>query len=237
MTFLELTRRLARECGITGELNVPASVVNQKGELGNCVNWGAEAYNDLQRRHFWRWLRRRFTFQTVASDDTYAFGDVNDTVLAQPIDRFRAWRLADLRMPPKIYLTSAGVASQRDLIAVPYDWFMYQYKRGVNQTRDGYPVHVTVDPQDNLLLGPVPNAIYTVDGEYHRGAQALVTDLHEPEMPADLHMLIVWKAMIDYGYTMVAAEAIQRANKNERKLVRQLEKTQLETIRSRGPMA
>jgi hypothetical protein len=64
---------------------------------------------------------------------------------------------------------------------------------------------------------------------------ALATDT--PEMPSDYHMLIVYRAMIDYGYLEVAPEVLNRAEKKAMQLTRQLENNRMPRWRKRGPLA
>ena len=239
MTFLELVRRLAREARITGQATVPATVVGQIGELLNCVEWIQEAHADLQRDFGGRWsfLRKAFSFETSNTVDEYAYGVVTDVEAGTAIARFQAWRVDDYILPPQIYRTADGVAAQRDVIVVPYAWFMRLYGRGPQQLNTGTPVHMTVTPRNTLLLGPTPNGAYTVTGEFYRSAQEMTADAHEPEFPSDYHMYLVYAAMVDHGYTNVAAEVLQRGALRKSELRSQLKATQREPIRLRGPMA
>ena len=73
------------------------------------------------------------------------------------------------------------------------------------------PSCYTVDPLNNFLLGPTPDTDYALRGPYWRSNQTLAADDDEPEMPADYHMLIVWNALINYGYNEVANEVLSKA--------------------------
>ena len=46
---------------------------------------------------------------------------------------------------------------------------------------------------------------------YWKGLQTLAADADEPEMPADYHMLIVYRALLKYAYNIVAQEILARA--------------------------
>ena len=185
-TYLSGSVDLRRECGMSG--TGPAAVTGQTGDLERIVEWYAQAYTEIQNRHQdWLWLRSTFTVDTTASDDTYAYGDVTDSRLSALITRFRRWWLYDVDGFPNVrsYLTSAGVSGEKYLLPLPWAAFRDLYKRGT-QTNNA-PVHITVDPQRNLILGPKPNGIYTVTGEYQMSAQVLAADGDTPEMPSDYH--------------------------------------------------
>jgi len=215
----------------------PAAVTEQTGELERIVAWVKNGYIEVQNRHKdWLWLRSTFTVNTVASDDTYAYGDVTDSRLAGVITRFSRWWLLDNEGFPnvKIYLTSDGVAGERYLTPLPWAQFRDLYKRGT-QT-DNFPVHVTVDPQRNLVLGPKPDAVYTVTGEYQMSAQVLAANGDTPELPSDFHQLLVYEAMKKYGTFRSAPDVLSRGTTEGNKLMRQLEGNQRPECRIGEPL-
>ena len=234
-TFLQLCQSLRQESGISG--TGPLAVTNQTGQLQLIVDWVAQAYIDIQNRHNseWRWMRRTFTLETVADDGVYVFGDCTDIIDAAFINRFKRWRFQDLQDPPKVYLSSSGVNGESYLSFVPWDIFKQIYKTG-SQTAS-QPAHISIDPNNNLVLGPVPNDVDVITGDYVMGAMELAADDDTPDMPADYHKLIVGYAMEEYAYRYVAQEALYRAAANKKRQLRQLEGDQLATIQMAGPMA
>ncbi len=224
-TFLELCQVTAREVGIPGV--GPLTTVGQEGQLGDIVRWVKDAYIEIQNRNggHWRFLRHGFTLDTVDSDDTYSFGDAVDSTTASAITRFSQWRFADRTAPPTIYLKSSGIGTQNWLIYAEWEPFKQIYR--ISTQVDSYPAHITVDPQDQIVLGPVPNGIYVVTGEYYRSAQVLTADAEVPEMPVQFHKLIVYYALEEYGYLESATEVIARAAKKKRSYMRQLEANQI----------
>lgn len=235
-TFLQLVKALRQECGIAG--TGPTTVVSQVGELKQLVDWTADAYTEIQNRHGgkWRWLNRDFTLATVASTDKYAYGACDDDLDAAVIDRFSSWSISDVNDPPKIYLTSTGVAGQTWMVYADLASFRSIYKIGT--VVEGQPTHIAIDNQDNLLLGYVPDAIYTVTGTYWQSAQTLAIDADVPEMPAQFHKLIVYKAMEKYAGYNSAPEVMIRAKNEGMPMMRQLEGNQLlRGFRTAGPMA
>lgn len=221
-TYLQLAAKLRQECGASG--SGPTAVTNQTGEYKRLVEWIAEAYTNIQNKHRgnWRWLVSEFSIATVADDDEYAYTDATDTVVSATIARFARWRKDNLR----IYLTSAGVATETFLPFMPWQDFRNTYKLG--SVSSGTPACWSIDPRNNIRLGPKPSAIYTVTGEYHKGPQTLAANSDEPEMPAAFHQLIVYEAMQYYAAFESAPEVWQRAKEAHRKMMRDLEVDQLE---------
>lgn len=236
MTFLQICRRLARACGMTNSSTIPATVTGQSGNLADCVDWAADAYNELQvSGGDWRWMRSRFTVNTVASTETYAATSCTDSRLSATISRFSHWLITDRYNPPKAYLTSGSIGSQYHLQFIDWDTFCALYKIGI--ISEGSPVHISIDPQDNIVLGPTPNDVYTITGEYQMSAQNLAEDDDEPEMPADFHMLIVYEAMVKYAGDQLSEEAMGRAMREGGRLKSQLLIRQKPHFRKARPMA
>jgi len=233
--FLELCQRTAREAGIAGI--GPSTTLGQTGELANVVRWVQSAYREIQNRHggHWRFLRHGFTLDTVADTDTYAFTAATDSTTASAITRFSSWRFQDRIKPPTIFLTSAGSGTQTWMIFAKWEPFgqIYQFSNQI----PAYPAHITIKFTDEIVLGPIPNDIYTVTGEYWRSAQELAADDEVPEMPIQFHDLIVWYAIEHYGYNEAAAESLAHAEVMQRKYMRQLEANQIERFGRARPLA
>lgn len=233
MTYLELCQRFRRETGYGGD--GPSAATSQAGYHLQAVEWIADAYVQIQNRTNWRWLRKEFTLNTTASDYSYAPGDCTDVDAATAIARFKSWQIKDRFNPAKCYLQSSGQGTEYPLTYIPWDSFQYIYRLGSRE--EGAPTHISIDPSDNLVIGPTPNDTYVITGEFNRSAQVLAADADVPEMPTDIHMLIVWTAMEDIGFYEVADEIIGRANVKRRRLMRQLETQQAPRMRKAGPMA
>jgi hypothetical protein len=239
-TFLELCQKTARECGVGGSTDAapkPLTVIGQIGELNRIVAWVNDAYIEIQDARDWRWLRKKFTVDTADGVNTYAPGVVTDVDDAALITRFKSWRLDDRLNPPKLFLTSSGVESQVFLSWTRWDNFAYLYETGALQNQTSQPVHITVNPKDEIQLGIAPNDIYTVSGEYHKSPQILTADADVPEMPSQYHNLIMYQAMEWYGYHEVAPEVIARAEKGINRIMNQLRKNQETPFRVGGPLA
>jgi hypothetical protein len=239
-TYLQICQAVARECGIARGADVspvPTSVVGQNGELNRVVNWVTDAYLEIQNSQDWRFLRKKFTLDTVDGTDAYTFSDCIDVDLAVPITRFKSFRLNDRRNPPKIFLKSTGVGSEVFLSFTSWNNFEYLYKTGSLQEQTAFPFHVTIDPKDQIFLGVTPDNIYVMTGDYHKSAQILTLDADVPEMPAAYHDLIKYRAMEWYALFESAPEILSRAERGIRRVTHQLLKNQREQFRTGGPLA
>ena len=208
MELLDLVQSLHYEAKQPG--SPPDAVTGQTGRAADLVRWAIEAYNDIQREKDgrWKWLRSDWTVNTVADTASYAYGVITDVAAAAVITRFRAWDL-DEESPPFIYLVSDGVATEGELPITPWHDFRRMYVLATHTAAP--PSQMSVDPADTIYLGPTPDDIYTVSGSYWKSNQALAADADVPEMPADYHMLIVYRALLKYAYNAVSQEVLARA--------------------------
>lgn len=232
-TFLALAQKLQQEAEIPGA--AIAAVTGQTGQLKRLVDWVSDAWKDIQLKNpNWRWMRTGFTLNTVAGDSTYAYTDCTDVKTGAAIARFQHWWAHDRLHPFQCYLSSSGVASEFRLRYVPWDSFRWQYRFGTQN--NNVPIHVSVDDEDNLVIGPKPNAVYVVSGDFQRGVQVLAADGDTPDMPSNFHDVIVYWALEKYGANSVAAETFARAVREGRRLMRALERNQLPEVLLAEPL-
>ena len=239
-TFLKICQDVVRECGIedgTDSSARPTTVTGQSGELNRIVNYVRDFYQELQDEQDWRWMRKKFTLQTVSGTGEYAYTACTDVDTAAAITRFKSWRLNDRRNPPKIYLTSSGVGAEVFLSFTRWYNFEYLYKTGSLQTQTSLPLTITVNPANKIELGIKPNDIYTVTGDYNMSAQILTADGDTPEMPSDYHRLIMYGAMQWYAMHESAPEVLMRAERGINRIRRLLVRNQTEPFRFGGPVA
>ena len=213
MNYLALTKRLRLEAALSG--TGPASVVGQTGEMGRLVEWIAAGYNDIQTAHAtWRFLRSDFSFSTIASTQTYTPAAVSITDLAE-------W----IRESVSLY---SSVADECFLEYIPWEEFRSGYLLGTNRSTEGRPSAVTVKPDNSLTFWQIPNAVFTVNGEYFQTPDVMtVADASEPNFPARFHMAIVWKALMYYGAYAAADEKYTHGEREYNRLMAQLEFDQL----------
>jgi|TARA_Y100000310_G_scaffold151285_1_gene150852 hypothetical protein len=184
-TFLEICQKVARESGTISGVQ-PAAVTSQVGRLLEVVNWVIDAWHDIQSdRPNWLWMRKEFSDVTIASTAKYA-------ATAWSLTSFSRWVVE-----PKvvtIYLTATGVSDEGELANITWATWRERYGRGT-QTEDR-PVEYAISPDGQFCLGPIPDAVYTISGEYYEGRQTLAADGDIPNMPERFHDAIVWKALM-----------------------------------------
>lgn len=217
MTFLELVTSLAEKIGI----DAPVTVASVTGNQRRLVNYIAEAWEEIQgRRMDWKWMRAGFSFNTTANVNGYSPADIGLTDHA-------IWHTDTFR----IYLTSTGVRGQINLADWTYEMWRNVYGFGANSLVQSYPVLWAERPEDlAVILGPIPNDVYTVDGEYQRSPTALVVDADTPAMPTRFHRLIVYSALEAMGEFDAAPEIFSRGQREYKKLWRDLVRDQAPRI-------
>ncbi len=230
-SFIELCQATASETGVS--LTGPSDTTTQTGRLGQIVNWVQRAWLDIQTKYNdWYFMRFGFTLNTTSGDGEYAYSDATDSGTAIAIAAFSDW-CKDT--PMKCYLTSAGQATETDLSFLDYrDWYA-RYNVG-NQTNN-YPQHWSRSPSGTLLLGPKPNDIYTVSGDFMRAATVMSGDSDTPEMPAEYRMAIVYRAMMKYGRYNAAPEVFNDGQAEYMRLMRDMTRTQRPADMVGGPLA
>lgn len=237
MNYLAIAQMARKEAKISGS-GTPTTVVGQAGQLLSVCDWVASAWKDIQRRHAnWKWMRVGFTLPTVNNVDYYAYTAATDVLTAAPIARFSRWWWDDPIDSLLCYLQSGGVAGQYRLIPISWARFKQKYRFGVQQSTTGQPIEVSVDDQMNLVLGPKPNGVYVVSGYFQRGVQTLAVDADTPDMPADYHDLIAYRAIEKYGASEVAPEVFARAQLEGGRVMRALELNQWPGFSMGGPLA
>lgn len=229
-TFLEGVRTLREKCGIAG--NGPTSVVAQSGEALRLVNWFQEAWNEIQALHTdWKWMRGSFSFQTAPGKLAYLptadAGEVGITDLARwHGDSFRMW------------LTGAGRHDEQFLPEWSHETWRNTYDFGSQAELQQRPSMWAERPGDQaILLGPLPDNVYTVVGEYQRAPSELVGDAAVPGMPKQFHRLIVYKAMMLYGAYEAAPEVRAEGEDSYDRMLSLLEDNQRPPLTFGEPLA
>jgi hypothetical protein len=226
MDFITLCQRTAEKAGIPG--GVPTAITNQTGESLRVVNWVNDAWEAIQnRRKSWLWMKQTKTFSTVLGTRTYSLTDLSLNTVP-----FGRW----LEKSFRIYLTSAGQGGERRLTWCPYEDFRNYYLFGSINALQSLPIEFTIGPDRSLTLGPIPDGIYTVTGEYQLGAARMAANADTPGMPAQFHMLIVWEALKLYALYESAQEALEAARRGAGALWDELEDNQLDPMLGPPPL-
>lgn len=207
MTYLQLVNRLKQECDVSGS-NL-TTVESQTGELLRLVNWIEQAWLEIQlMRDDWEFRRGDFSFQTVSGTSTYS----TSTVITA--GDFAKWKADSFR----IFLTSAGQGGETHLTHFQdYNTFRDLYLYGSRITSTGRPNSIAINPAKALVLGLVPDSIYTVSGEYFSTPFVMGDEddpsSASPDMPARFHLAIVAKALEYYGLFEAAGEIIAKSER------------------------
>ena len=227
MNYLELCQRLRQESGVPG--TGPASTVDQTGFDKKIVDWIATAYGHIQSLHqTWRFLRQDFEFNTVASQREYSVSDASITNLS----RWKINEYGDIRM----YLAATGISDEQYIDFVHWDDYRFAYLIGNSRTAEGRPSIVTITPDNNLDFFHVPDAVYTVKGEYWQTPDVFSGNTDEPIIPSRFHMAIVWKALMYYGAYDAADERYSHGQNEYKIMKKRLEFDQLPKITFGGPL-
>jgi len=185
--------------------------------MGKIVNWVDSAYEDIQNLNAtWNFLRFDFSFPTIALSSTYTLASVG-------LDGLAKWNEDDVRA----YLTSTGVAAEQRLDPIDWDYMRGVRLFSVGATQAGTPVEFAIRPDKSIVFWQVPNAIYTVTGEYWKRAQTMTLNTDAPLFPPQFHMAIVWRAVKYYAADQGAAELYATASTNYSQLINRLEADQL----------
>ncbi len=204
-----------RECGASG-----APLASLGGVLSyentRFKSWVNEAWREIQRKHRqWNFMERDFSFQTVVGQQLYT-----PSTLSTPLTSFANWKRDSFR----VYNTATGTSDEQIIGFEDLTVFRNLYIFGTNRTLQQRPVLFSVDTLKRVLLGPLPDAIYTVNGQYYKAAADLVADSDEPEAFDDeFHDLIVYKVMQKYGFYEAASEVLARGEHEGSILMTKLE--------------
>lgn len=232
-TFLQIVQRYVQDCGIASSSAVPlpTTVVNQVGELKRAVDNCAEAWFDIQSLHIngWRFKRTEFTFEVIDGQQEYTYQQAG-------IDpgTFGDFALNSFRSYP----TSVGLIGEVQMDWMPWDDFRDTYKLAAVRFAKSRPIQWSKTPYDGIALGPTPLAGYTILGDFFRAPIRMDADDDVPELPfKHSPLIIVYHAMLTYGYFEAAPEVVEQARQGYRRLLNKLELDQLETFRIEGALA
>lgn len=220
MNFLSLAQRLRQETGgISG--TGPVTVVSQTGEMKKVVDWVEFAYEDIQNLHLdWDFLRFDVSFPTIAATQTY-------TASSAGYPEYGEWVQDSFRS----YLTATGVSVERPMLWKDWEDFRNLYMMGSIRATTGQPLYIAQKPDTSLIMWPIPNAVYTVVGEYFKRPQTMTVDADIPLIPAKFHMIIVWRALMLYAGQYAAPEMYAVGQKEYRRLLNEMEASQLPDMR------
>ncbi len=106
------------------------------------------------------------------------------------------------------YRKSDGANESQPLFFLDYEEFK---KKSVDYSSPDQPAYITITPSDKLRCHPAPDAVYTIEADAFIIPETLSVDSDVPLLPSEFHMLIVWKALIDYAGFEEAAPVLTYA--------------------------
>jgi hypothetical protein len=211
------------EAGIAG--TGPATVTSQTGEAGRIVDWVKSAYEDIQNINAsWDFLLSPFTFPTVIGKQDYSASDIS-------ISNLSKWK-ADSDEDFTIY---SSYADEAHLPLMAWWLFRQQYLFGSARSATGRPSVVSVHPNKTLWLSPVPDAVFTVTGQYYC-KDFLLADTDEPLLPVDYHLAIIWKGLMYYAAYSSASDLYAHGDREYKKIIRKMSMAELPKITFGEPL-
>jgi hypothetical protein len=203
-TYLELCQKVAQESGVVAGVQ-PLTVVGQTDTLKKIVDWTKDAWVFIQTYHDnWPWMRSTFSTQTIANTSSYtaAYMALTDH------DRFMGDKPG--YRPVSIFLTATGVSDTTPVKEITYEQWQTTYGRGTQTAAK--PIHYCISPAGVLLLGPTPDAVYTLNGEYYRSPQVFSANTDTPTgLKAKFHNLIAYRALMRLALFDESAPAYQNS--------------------------
>lgn len=179
MTFLELCQRLAVEAGVNNANGTrPTTVAAQIGELGRIVGWVRDSWDDLQREQNWTFMWERPSLTLLNGTSTIA-----GSIPPKRYDKDSLW-------------IDDGSTTGKRLDYVPWDEFRSDW-RALNGA--GNLTAWTIQPSNTLAFNATANGDTNLTVERYTNPVTMTADDDTPAMPSDLHMLIVWKALVKYA--------------------------------------
>ena len=205
-TYLQLCQRAAIECGVANAslAATPSGVVSATGELKRLCGYVADAWRELQGRRHWSWMWELATIVVPEGQSTLATGIVEDR-----------W---DKNLS---YVPGASSDSGRFMDYMPWQQFRLLYPRVL----PGNSIGVwSIDPVGTFCIdGIAPVGGFTATVERWKNPTALRADDDVPGLPADLQMILVYKAMRKYAQFDEAGNQRAIAMDETRDLMRDLQ--------------
>jgi len=200
-TFLQICQDTLRESGISGAGPVTVTATKPVMEY-RIINWVRQAWLDIQEyRDDWPWMRKEFTLETVADKQRYTLADLG-------LGDMEKWDFSGA----SIYKTADGRSGENILGSTTYDnWWNFHR---VGERQNANPALIFTDPtNDDLLLFPTPDDVYTISLRYHRMPQILVDNTDVPLLPTNNAWLdiIKWRALWYYAFYDNAPELLEVA--------------------------
>jgi len=220
MNRLQLCKRLRELAGIAG--TGPTTTLGQTGELGRVVGWIDDSYADIcDKRQDWEFLRNDFSFNCTAAQSVYPQATVTNHA---------NWKDDSLRC----YLTTTN--DEQWLTYIPWDIFRDTRLKGATRDVTGRPIQFSIKPDKSLVLYPIPDDAYTIDGEFYRTAAVMTADTDTPIFQR-FHMAIVFNALMRYAAYIADPMLYAYGQKEYGRLINKIDANNTPTITAGGALA
>jgi hypothetical protein len=231
-TFLELCQSVATESGtMTGGSASISTVVDATGRASKIIGWTRQAWLDIQNmRPSWKWMQAEFEAALTIGQSAYPVTSFSLTRVSRFIGDNRSRRVST-------YATAKGVSDEGFLQVIPITDYRPVYKVGAARAEVGRPQVASIEDDGSLLVWPKPDVAHMIHGWYKKTPQTLAADGDIPEMPADYHQAIVWKALLLLAQYDEAMNQYPMWNTEFRRIIAQLDRDQLPMIEVPGTLA
>lgn len=237
MTFLQLVNRAITECGDSG--GPIATTAGQLGSIQRIINWIGDSWSDIQTEHDdWDWMRSSnilgagASFVPASGQYTTPLGTGVGQV-GIDVDSFGKWDNRSFRSNT----TTVGTNDEIYLDDIDFDVWRDSYMYGAMRQVRTRPVAVAFGPDQSVNLGPPPNGLYTITGDYFVAPTVMVADTDTPTgLPTRFNMLIVYKAMMKYAGYESAPEVYSRGSMEYNLMFAQLEAVRLPRMSFSGSL-
>ena len=189
-TWLQLSQDLRREAGVQGD--GPSGVTNQTGIYANLVAWINQAKVDTESLHDnWKFMHGNYQITpTITATRDYTLTSVPKRIEPHSI----------------IATNSAGLIHEVTFL----EWSLFQEKYRTHVvSADQVPRVATLTPEGVLRFLDYTTADYTIDFEYVKRPEKMTASADTMNIPEEYELIVVFKALMDYGLFYSAQEAAQ----------------------------
>lgn len=191
MNWLQICRRIRKECGVAGTDTSPTTVVGQSGEMLAIVNWCNSAWLAIQGNAKWDWQWENPSNIVIPAGTNFVAGAVS----------------------ANRYVLDQTWAGSRRLHYLP--WSEFRDVHPLATLADGDPQVWSVRPDRAIVVSAKPTADLTLTVERYRNPAEMPTgvgaDADSPLLPAHQHEAIVWRAVMFYAGHDEAGSLYQHA--------------------------
>lgn len=197
MNFQQIVAKLKLESGRQGA--APASLATSSKDDSRLWGWVSDAWEGLQTSGVnWNFLRKTRSFSTAAGQSNYTQATLGAFQRLWPTGDFYRARVTD------------GTSSWLMSSLMSYDAFRRLYVPG---HQAGGPLTYCLSPAGDLILGPTPDKVYTVEIDVVEAPAYMTQPSDTPTgLPTQHHNILAWDALKRLAVDDGAQELLQRAN-------------------------